>query len=45
LRSPPLSLPEKDIWSAMDYRQKFHCYMKSNPMYKDRAAPWIMIGR
>jgi hypothetical protein len=45
LQSPPLSLSKKDILSAMDYHQKFHCYMKSNPMYKETAAPWIMIGR
>lgn len=45
LQSPLLSLPKKDILSAMDYHQKFHCYLKSNPMYKGTAAPWIMIGR
>lgn len=45
LQSPLLSLPKKDILSAMDYHQKFHCYMKSNPMYKGTTAPWIMIGR
>lgn len=45
LRCPLLSLPKKDILSAMDYRQKFHCYMKCNPMYNGTAAPWITIGR
>jgi hypothetical protein len=45
LRSPLLSLPKKDILSAMDYHHKFHCYMESNPMYKGTAAPWITIGR
>jgi hypothetical protein len=45
LRSPLLSLPKKDILSAMNYHQKFHCYMESNPMYKGTAAPWITIGR
>ncbi|XP_023707272.1 uncharacterized protein LOC111864327 isoform X3 [Cryptotermes secundus] len=45
VQSPLLSLPKKDILSAMDYHQKFHCYLKSNPMYKGTAPPWITIGR
>jgi hypothetical protein len=45
LQSPLLSLHKKDILPAMDYHHKFCCYMKSNPMYKGTAAPWIMIGR
>jgi hypothetical protein len=45
LRSSLLSLPKKDILSAMDYRKKFHSYTKSNPMNKGTGAPWVMIGR
>jgi hypothetical protein len=47
LRSPlptVLTLPMKDIQSAMDYHLKFHRYMKFNPMYKSRT-PWIMVRR
>jgi hypothetical protein len=40
-----LTLPKKDTQSAMVYHQKFHSYMKSNPMYRGTPAPWAMVNR
>ena len=40
-----LTLPKTDIWSAVDYRRKFHSYTTSNPMYENTVSPWVMISR
>jgi len=40
-----LTLPKKDIRSAVDYRRKFHSYMTSDPIYENTVSPWVMIGR
>jgi len=40
-----LTLPKKDIRSAVDYRQKFHSYVTCNPMYENTVSPWVMISR
>jgi hypothetical protein len=39
------NLPKKNIWSAVDYRRKFHSYSRSNPMYGNTVSPWVMISR
>jgi len=40
-----LTLPKKDIRSAVDYRQKFHSYVTSNPMYENTVSPCVIISR
>lgn len=40
-----LTLPKKDVRSAVDYRRKFHSCATSNPMYENTVSPWVVISR